>query len=873
MGSGRLQEVHTGCYRETPSPRPSSRQHDDSVRGGRNESGDEEYSPQIAKGFQPHVQVPLLHRWRSEHSIMSLVTWKNYVFASTESGEILVYDLISYQLKYRLEGHKGSIYSMVLAENRELLISGSADSLVKVWCLRHFRELYSIYSNYDIGDVFSLAWAPESQTVYLGSQNASIQWVHLSRSLATKDVSGHPALRFNRFFDSSGPGGKRHPAQEKDCTTIGDNESATMTLIQIPLQNVQRYAHNGFVYSMLSLVHSEHGELLVSGAGDGTIKIWKTHHCEELSAGQVIGQQPVPTFLKGFEYDAEILSLCASNNNSYVYAGLSDGQVIGIDMDTLQVLKVDKLKGFDRGVMTLSIFNESLFKGIGGTIQKWQVKTYQRCNIDAHSGLILSSAINCDENQVRLITGGNDSTIALWDITEVVKKVAPDVPHVEPSNAPLNDDNMIKTLGEFVGYNTVSCNPQSSSNECRKCASYLRSLLRHFGAEANLLSVEPDLNPILYARFPASVPSENSKRILFYGHYDVISADSQDNWENPPFQMTAENGYLYGRGVSDNKGPVLAAIFAAAELFQSRKLKNDLIFLIEGEEECGSQGFVTTVEKHRETIGDIDWIILSNSYWINDDVPCLNYGLRGIVNMTLEVSSGQPDLHSGVHGGVFREPTFDMVSMLSKLASNDGKILIPSFYDSVREIDASEEEWYNAIVNTPGIEESKESLMKKWRFPSLTIHRLYVSGPGNSTVIPATVSAALSFRVVPDQKISQIEQSAREFLTDEFNKMGTSNKLSIKFSNQAAPWLGDPTNDAFQILRNALKEEWDLEPLFIREGGSIPVVRALEQIFEAPAAQLPCGQASDGAHLNNERLRVTNFVKTRRVLLQAFEKL
>lgn len=167
---------------------------------------------------------------------------------------------------------------------------------------------------------------------------------------------------------------------------------------------------------------------------------------------------------------------------------------------------------------------------------------------------------------------------------------------------------------------------------------------------------------------------------MFYGHYDVIRADaaSPGGWNTDPFALTGINGYLYGRGVSDNKGPVLAALFAAGELAQQGELASDIVFLIEGEEESGSRGFAEAVRESKAAIGDVDWVLLANSYWIDDEVPCLTYGLRGVVHANVVVESDKPDLHSGVDGSrLNREPTIDLVNLLARLTDEKGAIRIP----------------------------------------------------------------------------------------------------------------------------------------------------------------------------------------------------
>lgn len=205
-------------------------------------------------------------------------------------------------------------------------------------------------------------------------------------------------------------------------------------------------------------------------------------------------------------------------------------------------------------------------------------------------------------------------------------------------------------------------------------------MFKRFGAKTELLPV-PNRNPVVFAKFKGSNP-DAGKTILFYGHYDVIpAANTENKWLTDPFKLTGLNGYLYGRGVSDNKGPTLAALFAVGELLQEQQLESDIVFLIEGEEESGSRGFAEAIHNAKDLIGDVDWILLANSYWLDDDVPCLTYGLRGVIHATVEIESDHPDLHSGVDGSrLNHEPTIDLVNLLARLTSVNGEIQIPSLY-------------------------------------------------------------------------------------------------------------------------------------------------------------------------------------------------
>jgi di- and tripeptidase len=504
---------------------------------------------------------------------------------------------------------------------------------------------------------------------------------------------------------------------------------------------------------------------------------------------------------------------------------------------------------------------------------------------------------------------------------------------------------MVESLNQFIAFRTVSSLPKYRA-ECRRGASFLRSVFQNFGAQTEMLNTAEPYNPVVFAKFrgnPATAASR--KKILFYGHYDVISAeDEQAKWKHDPFTLTGEGGYLYGRGVSDNKGPIMAAIYAAHELANEQSLDADIIFLIEGEEECGSRGFKEAIRAKKDLIGDVDWILLANSYWLDDHVPCLTYGLRGVIHATVRMESRHPDLHSGVDGSaLLDEPLKDLYRLLATLEADHNRILIPGFYDPILPLTPDEKQLYTDITETllrgnPDLGKPEElalSLMRRWREASLTVHRFQASGPDNSTIIPRLAQASLSLRLVPNQESTEVAKQLVSYLHSQFAKFGSKNTLHVTIDHVAEPWLGDYNNEIFKTLERAVMDVWGptlgrrrsevpaltarsedaapgasasppgteksrptpttsdalangsnssssttpsnepvtpvtRKPLYIREGGSIPSIRFLEKEFGAPAAQLPCGQASDSAHLDNERLRLVNLYNAKKIFKRVF---
>ncbi|KAK9244818.1 hypothetical protein V1506DRAFT_540128 [Lipomyces tetrasporus] len=807
--------------------------------------------PAEAKAPSSEHIPSIVHRWQQSKSILSLAASDRYIFAGTGGNEIQVFDTETYQQVDTLTGHGGSVLCLFVSTRKSLLFSGASDSILKVWDTDSLQELYTIYSVFDIGDIFAVLYSEVLETVFFGSQNASIQWCNMTTidRHTSLDRSGLPSNRFSKFFNSSGPGGKSSPVPKETKLAVAK------TLIELPCHNVVPYAHFGYVYCMQIYqppAHTPLGvaeEYILSGGGDGNVNIWAMRNGTLFQVRKLSNSTSV---------------LCMTVMDTFLYCGLTDGVINIWDLDAFQMIK--SIQEHQEDVLSIASYGNCLFSGSAtGYVRKWSRDLTLGSRWQCHDGLILSTITVKRANRNLLITGGNDDSIALWDITDAFPCFRPDLS--------FENDQLLASLATFVSFRTVSGSEEYLA-DCRRCATFLKSLLKKFGAVSHLIVTENNRNPIVYGRFSANASDRTDTTVLFYGHYDVIDASGSGKWDTDPHSMSGLNGYLYGRGVSDNKGPVLAAVFAAAELFQEGKLRTNVVFLIEGEEECGSQGFQASVSAKKDLIGpDIDWILLSNSYWLDDEVPCLNYGLRGVIHLTVEINSDRPDLHSGVDGGTDREPLMDLTKLLAKLTDDSGRVLVPGFYEPVRPITEAEERLYEQIGENSSIGLSKELLMAKWRLPSLTIHAIVVSGPPNQTIIPHKATATVSLRIVPDQDNDIVSTALQQYLGSQFAAFKSPNHLSVKLNRQADAWLGDPENAAFKTLANAVKEEWGSDPLYIREGGTIPAVRFLEKSFDAPAAQLPCGQASDHAHLDNERLRVVNLYKAKNIWRRAFDEL
>lgn len=252
-------------------------------------------------------------------------------------------------------------------------------------------------------------------------------------------------------------------------------------------------------------------------------------------------------------------------------------------------------------------------------------------------------------------------------------------------------------------------------------------------------------------------------------------ADAENDWHSNPFYLTGKNGFLYGRGATDDKGPIICILFAIRTLvMQHQRDKTcsvpNFVFLFQGEGENGSNGFHHAVEENLEYFKNVDVIFASNNYWLGDDVPCLTYGMRGCLELRVQVSGPQKDLHSGVDGGVVREPMHDLLQLTNKLIpTTSGDFSIPGFADNIRPIDDHERSLYRdldfdleAYREKLGIQQfntdhsidatlqNQQILMQRWRLPTMSITGINCS-INNKSIIPRSASANISIRTVPDQ--------------------------------------------------------------------------------------------------------------------------
>ena len=440
-------------------------------------------------------------------------------------------------------------------------------------------------------------------------------------------------------------------------------------------------------------------------------------------------------------------------------------------------------------------------------------------------------------------------------------------------------------LKQLIAFQSVSSDPEKG-NISRKTAEFIIKQFKNLGAETKLVENElTGKNPLLFAKF---ITDENMPTILCYSHYDVQPASIDDGWDTDPYNMIEkeDEGYLYGRGVNDDKGPIASAYFAVKELIEEGTNCN-VAFLYEGEEESGSDGFEDTVKKNKDFFGKIDGILILDTSWFGDNRPSMDYGFRGIAYLGIEISGPNKDQHSGFVGGSIREPMADLIFVMSKLITPDGKILIDGFFDDVKEVTDEEEKLYENVefdlddfVDYLGkrillVEDAKTTLMNMWRNPSLSFHGIQgaFSGIGSKTVVPAKVMGKVSMRLVPDQNSKEIAELTKKYIKKAFKDLNSPNSLKVKTLGIGDWWYGDVENFLFKAGQKAIKEYWNIDPSFTRSGGSIPIIPFLEKLFSAPAMGLGIGQSTDGAHSQNERIRIKNLIGGKEVIKRIFKEI
>ncbi|EDV59873.1 cytosolic non-specific dipeptidase [Drosophila erecta] len=449
-------------------------------------------------------------------------------------------------------------------------------------------------------------------------------------------------------------------------------------------------------------------------------------------------------------------------------------------------------------------------------------------------------------------------------------------------------EDYIGALKTVVGIQSVSAWPEKRS-EIDRMVKWTADRLRSLGAETELADVGQEtlpngqIIPLPNVLLGTLGKDPSKKTVLVYGHLDVQPALKEDGWDTNPFELTQVDGKLFGRGASDDKGPVLCWIHAI-EAYQklSIPLPVNVKFVFEGMEESGSQGLDDLLLERKDNfLADVDFVCISDNYWLGKKRPCLTYGLRGLAYFQVEVECSSKDLHSGVFGGTVHEAMPDLCHLLSILVDKDTKILVPgvdrdvapqikneqSIYENI-DFEVSDYKKDIGVEQLPHNGDKTRLLQARWRYPSLSVHGIEGAfyEPGAKTVIPKKVIGKFSIRLVPNQDPKHIEECVVKYLNDKWAERGSPNKMKVTMLSAGKPWTEDPNHPHYEAAKRAIKHVFSVEPDMTREGGSIPVTLTLQEATGKNVILVPVGACDDGAHSQNEKIDIYNYIEGTKLL-------
>ncbi|XP_042240828.1 cytosolic non-specific dipeptidase-like isoform X3 [Homarus americanus] len=453
------------------------------------------------------------------------------------------------------------------------------------------------------------------------------------------------------------------------------------------------------------------------------------------------------------------------------------------------------------------------------------------------------------------------------------------------------DDNktrFIDVLREAVAIESVSAWPHKRG-EIQKQMEWAKTRLEALGAKCQLhdigLQTQPNgskipLPPVLFGQLGTD---PKKKTLCVYGHLDVQPALLEDGWSTEPFVLTEKNGKLYGRGSSDDKGPVIGWIHAV-EAYQKtgQTVPVNIKFVFEGMEESGSEGLEDLLKAQKDKfLAGTDYVCISDNYWLGKSKPCITYGLRGICYFCIEIECCTKDLHSGVFGGTVHEAMADLVYLMNTLLDNKGNIQIPGIMDEVVPVTAEEEKLYKNIDfdvedyrNDLGHgrlvhgKDKIKTLMARWRNPSLSLHGIEgaFSEPGAKTVIPKRVIGKFSIRIVPNQTPESVSKVTIDYLNKQWQKRNSPNKMKAYLNHSGNHWVTDPGHPHIQAGKRAIYMAYGVDPDMTRDGCSIPIILTMQEVTGKNVMLLPMGACDDGAHSQNEKIDIRNYIEGTKLL-------
>jgi len=830
------------------------------------------------------------------------------LYSGSQDQTIRVWCVDSLQCLRTLEGHSRSVLSLALSD--DLLFSSGSDNSIRIWKIDTTPEICiltlagrGVSVPRAPGHIFSLALT--AQYLFAGCQDTTVKRIdleavkqHLPLFKTIEDSSPvqqedgpstAPQVRrasmdtvstsytddmpephvgcADLMYSACGPTAAKERLSvcawdRSFFGTDGDglnneHDANSVPVHQFSSTTSSQGKHVGYVYATCS-----YQDRCVTASGDGTVKIW---NAADLQLVQT---------LTG--HDGSVLALAVRKADPVLlFSGGSDCCIRSWELDSATFNLRRTCTGHSAPVQALAVNSSSLFSASAdGVLKVWHLNTMvcQMTFESTKSGIFCVVTID----EYHCATGCSDG-IKIWNLEEFGESLGSPCllkARVDPKEL------LVDSLKRFVSFKSVSpvLSKLGISDEGWKAARWLqKKLISHIGAEARLISILEGRNPVVIGRI-GNKP--NRPTVTFYGHYDVMPA-TREGWRSDPWTLTSEDGYLYGRGASDDKGPILATLYAIKDILNEfQDLPVNVNFLYEGEEESDSAGLEECVEQNIDFFKGTDVLFVSNNYWIGDSSPCVTYGMRGRIQLEIEIEGAKRDLHSGVDGGTVFEPMVDLTTIMHSLVDSNGLVKIEGFYDDVDPISPEEEKLYEEIEfnadrhrENLGVGKLQETdvkylLMRRWRQPCLSLHGIYTSGASvpSFSVIPRKATARISIRTVPHQDASKLVALITNHVKSLNDKLNTGNQLSVRVLHIGDYWLGDTTSMGFKAAHKAIERIWGTSPKYVREGGTISVTPMLERRLSCKAVHVPIGQSSDQAHLTNERIRLLNLVRGKGVI-------
>ena len=430
-----------------------------------------------------------------------------------------------------------------------------------------------------------------------------------------------------------------------------------------------------------------------------------------------------------------------------------------------------------------------------------------------------------------------------------------------------NRDRLLDELKEFLRIPSISTLPEHKGDVAR-AAEFVARSLKNAGME-NVEIIATDKHPLVYADW---LHAPGKPTVLCYGHYDVQPPDPLELWKTPPFEPDVRDGNLYARGACDDKGQMYMHIKAVEALrdVYGGKLPVNLKFLIEGEEEVGGESISKYVPEHKEKL-KADVALVSDTELFADGVPTLCIGLRGLMYLEIEAIGPMRDLHSGMYGGAAPNAVYGLIELLAKAKDADGRIQIPGIYDDVVPPDKAETESWQRLpfseaeflrdeVGSTALtgEPDQSVLARVWARPTFEVHGIAggFTGAGAKTVIPSKATAKVSLRLVPGQDPQKVLSSVKKWaegntpqgIQTEVRALSVGPAISV-----------NPHHRAIEVAAKAFSEMLGKQTVFVRSGGSIPIVGEFAAHLGIPTVLMGFGLPDDGLHSPNEKYRISNY--------------